>query len=120
MNYHITVYTNEILVEVRIARDPRPSAGYIAAQKLLYSLDEKNTPLPPATVSIYVQFDSDLSVEQVLDIKRWLSEAAKMARLLDDYVTTPADFTDAVTYEVRQVAGTLILDKIETVTKERN
>lgn len=36
-----------------------------------------------------------------------------MARRLDECVTSPADFTEAVGYEVRQVTGNvLILDKV--------
>lgn len=113
MKYYPTVYTNEMLVEVKIARDEHPGAGYIAARKLRYDMSPRRVPvaLPPATVKINVAFSGDLSLDEVDNIQRWLSEVAKMARLLDDYVTSPEDFTEAVSYEVRQVAGTLILDK---------
>lgn len=111
MKYYTRVIANEILIEVQIARDERPGAGYIAAHKLRFSLDGENRPLPFATVQINVAFSGDLSFDEVDDFQRWLSLAAKMARLLDIKVTGPEDFTEAVSYEVRQVAGTLILDK---------
>lgn len=111
MNYHVTVYTNEMLVEVRIATDSRPGAGYIAARKLRVTWDG-SAQFPPATVWINVGFSGDIPLDEVDSIQRWLTEAAKMARLLDIKVTDPADFTEAVSYEVRQVAGTLILDKV--------
>lgn len=114
MKYYPTVYTNEMLVEVKIARDEHPGAGYIAARKFLYDINPSRDEvigLPFATVQINVAFSGDLDLDEVDNIQRWLSEAAKMARLLDDYVTSPEDFTEAASYEVRQVAGTLILDK---------
>lgn len=112
MNYHVTVYTNEILVEVRIATDPRPGAGYIAARKLRVT-PAGSVHFPPATVWINVGFSGDIPLDEVDSIQRWLTEAAKMARRLDECVTTPADFTEAVGYEVRQVTGNvLILDKV--------
>lgn len=116
MNYHATVYTNEMLIEVRITTDPHPGAGFISARKFWVSLDGSNVPFPPATVWFGAAFSGDLSLDQVDEIQRWLTEAAKMARLLDIHVTSPADFDEAVSYEVRQVAGTLILDKIEKPT----
>lgn len=115
MNYHVTVYTNEMLVEVRIATDPRPGAGYIAARKLRVT-PAGSVHFPPATVWINVGFSGDIPLDEVDSIQRWLTEAAKMARLLDIKVTSPPDFTEVVSYEVRQVAGTLILDKIEKPT----
>lgn len=110
MKYHTRIITNEILIEVQIAVDSHPGAGYIAARKLRYSRDGGLT-LPPATVWINVVFSRDNSLDEIDDLQRWLTEAVKMARLLDTHVTSLDDF-EAV-YEVRQVAGTLILDKRE-------
>lgn len=111
MNYFTRVITNGFLVEVQIATDPHPGAGYISARKLKYDRTGE-MPMPFATVWINVGFNRDMSLDEVDDIKRWLTEATKMARRLDEVVTDPADFTEAVSYEVRQVTGdVLILDK---------
>lgn len=111
MELHTRVVQNEILIEVQIARDPRPFAGYIAARKRIdWDKGGMKWDIQPATVWINVGFASDLSLDEIEDIKRWLSEAAKMARLLDDHVTSRAHFTQMV-YAARQVTGTLILDK---------
>lgn len=120
MNYHVTVYTNEMLVEVRIATDPHPGAGFISARKFLYSIKSGSpSMLPSATVRIEAGLSGDLSLDEIDHLQCWLTEAAKMARLLDRYVTGPADFESGTTYEVRQVAGTLILDKIEPVYQQK-
>lgn len=112
MKYYTRVIANEILIEVQIAVDPHPGAGYISARKLLQvSQDGQGVSVAPATVWISVAFRGDLDLDEVDDIQRWLSEAAKMARLLDIKVTSPEDFTEAVSYEVSQVAGTQILDR---------
>lgn len=115
MQYYTTLYTNEVLIEVRIATDPHPGAGYIAARKLRVSWDGA-VHFPPATVWISVGFSGDLSLDEVDGIQRWLTEASSMARQLDDEVTEAADFTEAVNYKVRQGPGdVLILDKIVKV-----
>jgi hypothetical protein len=112
MKYYPRIIQNEIVVEVQIARDDLPGAGYISARKRLeISLEGKGVSVAPGTVWVNAGFAGiDLPLDEIDNIQRWFSEAAKMARLLDDCVKTPADFTGAV-YEVRQVAGTLILDK---------
>jgi hypothetical protein len=111
MKYYTRVVQNEILVEIQIACDEHPGAGYIAARKLLdIPTDGSGLKLKPATVMINVGFRGDLDLDEVDNIQRWLNEAAKMARLMDDHIKTPVDFA-GVTYETRQVAGTLILDK---------
>lgn len=118
MKYFTTVIANEDIIEVRIAIRPNPGAGYIAACRPKYGQNYEL--MPPAIVWINVQFNGDKSPDEIDEIQRWFAEAASMARQLDEEVGVPADFDTAiVTYKVRQVAGTLILDKIEPVYQQK-
>lgn len=111
MKYYTRVIANEILVEVQIARSPIVGDGYISARKRIENLEEGGVRVAPGTVWVNTGFSGiDLDLDEIDKIQRWFGEAAKMARLMDDHIKTPTDFTRA-TYEARQVAGTLILDK---------
>lgn len=109
--YYARIAANEILIEVQIAQDPGPAAGFISACKRLGFAESGGYEIKPAAVRINVGFRGDMTVDEAEEVTRWIDKACNMCQQLDHYVTTPADF--ALKYEVVPAGPLFLLNKVK-------